>query len=113
MNQLHGIDPVVATPPKQQVKYTCHQCGHQTTHSLLLVKESALNSSLDTINLAVHQTRRRRKRRRRRLTLSSAEDSPEYERLSGGSSSQMQTLDVRIKLTPRVVRETYGQFEKT
>ena len=25
----------------------------------------------------------------------------------------MQTLDVRIKLTPRVVRETYGQFERT
>ena len=24
----------------------------------------------------------------------------------------MQTLDVRIKLTPRVVRETYGQFER-
>ena len=66
MNQLHGIHPVVATPPKQQVKYTCHQCGHQTTHSLLLVKEASLNSSLDTINLAVNQTRRRRKRRRRR-----------------------------------------------
>ena len=44
-----------------------------------------------------------------RLTLSSTEDSPEYERLS--SSSQMQTLDVRIKLTPQVVRETYGLFE--
>ena len=25
----------------------------------------------------------------------------------------MQTLDVRIKLTPRVVRETYGHFERT
>lgn len=25
----------------------------------------------------------------------------------------MQTLDVRIKLTPRVVRETYGQFERS
>ena len=45
--------------------------------------------------------------------MSSADDSPEYERLSGGSSSQMQTLDVRIKLTPRVVRETYGQFERS
>ena len=44
-----------------------------------------------------------------RLTLSSTEDSPEYERLS--SSSQMQTLDVRIKLTPQVVRENYGLFE--
>ena len=60
MNQLHGIDP------KQHLKYTCHQCGQQTTHSLLLVKETSLNSSLDTINLAVNQTRRRRKRRRRR-----------------------------------------------
>ena len=45
------------------------------------------------------------------MTLSSADDSPEYEKL--GSSSQMQTLDVRIKLTPRVVRETYGQFERS
>merc|ERR1712004_592168 len=69
----------------------------------------SLHSSLETINLAVNETRKRRKRRRRRVTLSSTEDSPEYERLS--SSSQMQTLDVRIKLTPQVVRETYGLFE--
>ena len=47
-----------------------------------------------------------------RFTLSSADDSPEYENLSGGSSSHMQTLDVRIKLTPSVVRETYGNFER-
>merc|ERR1712173_398108 len=79
----------------------------------LLNKENlrplSLHSSLETISLAVNETRKRRKRRRRRLTLSSTEDSPEYERLS--SSSQMQTLDVRIKLTPQVVRETYGLFE--
>merc|ERR1740129_1634088 len=108
--QLDGKDSVA--PSNQQLKYICHQCGHQTTHSLLLMKEKnlPLHSSFDTINLAVNQ--RRRKRRRRRLTLSSADDSPEYERLSGGSSSQMQTLDVRIKLTPRVVSEPYGQFER-
>merc|ERR1712183_697793 len=110
--QLNGVDNVVTAAGNQQLKYICHQCGHQTMHSLLVMKENSLHSSLDTINLAVNQTRRRRKRRRRRLTLSSADGSPEYERLSGGSSSQMQTLDVRIKLTPRVVRETYGQFER-
>merc|ERR1712066_803906 len=69
----------------------------------------SLHSSLERINLAVNETRQRRKRRRRRLTISSTEDSPEYEKLS--SSSQMQTLDVRIKLTPQVVRENYGLFE--
>merc|ERR1740129_1330357 len=96
--QLDGKDSVA--PSNQQLKYICHQCGHQTTHSLLLMKEKnlPLHSSFDTINLAVNQTRRRRKRRRRRLTLSSAEDSPEYERLSSSNGSQMQTLDVRIKL---------------
>ena len=73
MNQppkMHGKDTVA--PSNQQLKYICHQCGHQTTHSLLLMKEKnlSLHSSLDTINLAVNQTRRRRKRRRRRyLTL--------------------------------------------
>merc|ERR1711953_32720 len=96
----------------QKLRYVCYQCGHQNTTSLLN-KENlrllSLHSSLETINLAVNETRKRRKRRRRRLTLSSTEDSPEYERLS--SSSQMQTLDVRIKLTPQVVRETYGLFE--
>merc|ERR1712083_99902 len=102
-------------PNIQQLKYICHQCGHQTTHSLLAAKESSrpifLHSSLDTINLAVNE-KRRRKRKRKRFTLSSADDSQEYEKLSGGSSSHMQTLDVRIKLTPSVVRETYGNFER-
>merc|ERR1712115_290792 len=96
----------------QKLRYVCHQCGHQNTTSLLNkenLRPLSLHSSLETINLAVNETRKRRKRRRRRLTLSSTEDSPEYERLS--SSSQMQTLDVRIKLTPQVVRETYGLFE--
>ena len=68
--QLDGKDSVA--PSNQQLKYICHQCGHQTTHSLLLMKERnlPLHSSFDTINLAVNQTRRRRKRRRRRyLTL--------------------------------------------
>merc|ERR1712004_557762 len=96
----------------QKLRYVCHQCGHQNTTSLLNkenLRPLSLHSSLETINLAVNETRKRRKRRRRRLTLSSTEDSPEYERLS--SSSQMQTLDVRIKLTPQVVRENYGLFE--
>ena len=64
--QLLGKESVTAS--NQQLKYICHQCGHQTTHSLLLMKENnlSLHSSLDTINLAVNQTRRRRKRRRRR-----------------------------------------------
>ena len=122
-------------PNIQQLKYICHQCGHQTTHSLLAAKESSrpisLHSSLDTINLAVNEKRRRKRKRKRkfffiynqllffiynqlacRFTLSSADDSQEYEKLSGGSSSHMQTLDVRIKLTPSVVRETYGNFER-
>ena len=69
MNQplkMHGKETVA--PSNQQLKYICHQCGHQTTHSLLLMKEKnlSLHSSLDTINIAVNQTRRRRKRRRRR-----------------------------------------------
>ena len=68
--QLQGVDTVVtAGGGNQQVKYICHQCGHQTMHSLLLMKDSSLNSSLDTINLAVNQTRRRRKRRRRRCLI--------------------------------------------
>merc|ERR1712223_564813 len=95
----------------QKLRYVCHQCGHQNTTSLLNkenLRPLSLHSSLETINLAVNETRKRRKRRRRRLTLSSTEDSPEYERLS---SSSMQTLDVRIKLTPQVVRENYGLFE--
>merc|ERR1712107_549780 len=96
----------------QKLRYVCRQCGHQNTTSLLNkenLRPLSLHSSLETINLAVNETRKRRKRRRRRLTLSSTEDSPEYERLT--SSSQTQTLDVRIKLTPQVVRENYGLLE--
>merc|ERR1712165_82553 len=106
----NSMEPKLRAP--QKLRYVCHQCGHQNTTSLLNkenLRPLSLHSSLETINPAVNETRKRRKRRRRRLTLSSTEDSPEYERLS--SSSQMQTLDVRIKLTPQEVRETYGLFE--
>merc|ERR1711994_590521 len=106
----NSMEPKLRAP--QKLRYVCHQCGHQNTTSLLNkenLRPLSIHSSLETINLAVNETRKRRKRRQRRLTLSSTEDSPEYERLS--SSSQMQTLDVRIKLTPQVVRETYGLFE--
>ena len=35
--QLNGKGSVTAS--NQQLKYICHQCGHETTHSLLLRKE--------------------------------------------------------------------------
>ena len=35
--QLNGKGSVTAS--NQQLKYVCHQCGHETTHSLLLRKE--------------------------------------------------------------------------
>ena len=53
----------------QKLRYVCHQCGHQNTTSLLNkenLRPLSLHSSLETINLAVNETRKRRKRRRRR-----------------------------------------------
>ena len=63
----NSMEPKLRAP--QKLRYVCHQCGHQNTTSLLNkenLRPLSLHSSLETINLAVNETRKRRKRRRRR-----------------------------------------------
>merc|ERR1711971_99350 len=99
-----------------------------TSHNNLLEPElrgkvgrrpKSLHSSFEPINtpLAVAPHEGRRKKRRRRTVLGAASGSSppdhDYESLvssPGSSCSQMQTLDVRIKVTRAVIRES-GEFD--
>ena len=70
----------------QKLRYVCHQCGHQNTTSLLNkenLRPLSLHSSLETINLAVNETRKRRKRRRRRCDTIIVKTCIVHESLSG------------------------------
>jgi len=98
-----------------------------TSHNLLdpaaemqvkekLTRPKSLHSSFEPINSVVLPPDGRRKKRRRRTVLGAPPGSPpehDYESLvsnPGSSCSQMQTLDVRIKVTRAVMRES-GQFD--
>jgi len=80
-------------------------------------RPKSLHSSFEPINTPVAPNEGRRKKRRRRTVLGPASGSPpehDYESLvsspGSSSSSQMQTLDVRIKVTRAVIRES-GEFD--
>merc|ERR1711981_1170828 len=98
-----------------------------TSHNLLdpaaemqlkekLTRPKSLHSSVEPINSVLLPPDGRRKKRRRRTVLGAPPGSPpehDYESLvsnPGSSCSQMQTLDVRIKVTRAVMRES-GQFD--
>merc|ERR1712014_384584 len=109
-------------PRVGSLHYLCGHCGH-AGHSLLvrdLKPRSEHNLLRSDHDLLRDQKMVRRKKKRRRPIQAVPPVSPpehEYESLfsSPGSSctagsSQMQTLDVRIKVTRAVIRES-GQFE--
>jgi len=80
-------------------------------------RPKSLHSSFEPINTPVAPNEGRRKKRRRRTVLGAPSGSPpehDYESLvsspASSSSSQMQTLDVRIKVTRAVIRES-GEFD--
>jgi len=79
-------------------------------------RPKSLHSSFEPINTPVAPNEGRRKKRRRRTVLGAPSGSPpehDYESLvssPGSSCSQMQTLDVRIKVTRAVIRES-GEFD--
>merc|ERR1712018_83789 len=92
-----------------------------TSHNLLDRREKLSRPksvhSFEQINTGVvPPNARRRKKRRRRTVLGAPTGSPpehDYESLvskPGSNSSQMQTLDVRIKVTRAVMRES-GEFD--
>merc|ERR1712051_775893 len=79
-------------------------------------RPKSLHSSFEPINSPVAPHDGRRKKRRRRTVLGAPSGSPpehDYESLvssPGSGCSQMQTLDVRIKVTRAVMRES-GEFD--
>merc|ERR1712014_540946 len=107
---------------KPRSEHNLLRSDHDLLRDQKMLRPKSLHSSFDLINpssIAVPANVRRKKKRRRPIQAVPPVSPPEheYESLvsSPGSSctagsSQMQTLDVRIKVTRAVMRES-GQFE--
>jgi len=107
---------------KPRSEHNLLRSDHDLLRDQKMLRPKSLHSSFDLINpnsIAVPANVRRKKKRRRPIQAVPPVSPPEheYESLvsSPGSSctagsSQMQTLDVRIKVTRAVIRES-GQFE--
>merc|ERR1712117_133442 len=107
---------------KPRSEHNLLRSDHDHLRDQKMLRPKSLHSSFDLINpssIAVPANVRRKKKRRRPIQAVPPVSPPEheYESLvsSPGSSctagsSQMQTLDVRIKVTRAVMRES-GQFE--
>ena len=97
--------------------YLCSQCGHQNIHSLVTGRhELPHHEELDSTQSLCGEldpwggrTRRQKRRRRRTITTDHDYESLSTRLSSSRPSSHMSTLDVRIRLTPEVLRES-GAF---
>merc|ERR1712066_423554 len=108
---------------KPRSEHNLLRSDHDLLRDQKILRPKSLHSSFDLINpssIAVPANVRRKKKRRRPIQAVPPVSPPEHEYESlvsspgssctAGSGSQMQTLDVRIKVTRAVMRES-GQFE--
>merc|ERR1711874_538004 len=108
---------------KPRSEHNLLRSDHDLLRDQKMLRPKSLHSSFDLINpnsIAVPANVRRKKKRRRPIQAVPPASPPEHEYESlvsspgssctAGSGSQMQTLDVRIKVTRAVIRES-GQFE--
>jgi len=108
---------------KPRSEHNLLRSDHDLLRDQKMLRPKSLHSSFDLINpnsIVVPANVRRKKKRRRPIQAVPPVSPPEHEYESlvsspgssctAGSGSQMQTLDVRIKVTRAVIRES-GQFE--
>jgi len=107
---------------KPRSEHNLLRSDHDLLRDQKMLRPKSLHSSFDLINpnsIAVPANVRRKKKRRRPIQAVPPVSPPEHEYESlvsspasscTAGSSQMQTLDVRIKVTRAVIRES-GQFE--
>ena len=104
-------------PRVGSLHYLCCQCGHHNIHSLVTGRHKLLqHGELDSTQSLWGEpdpwggrTRRQKRRRRRTITTDHDYESLSTSLSSSRPSSHMSTLDVRIRLTPEVLRES-GAF---